>query len=65
VRDIVNNLTFHGIVDSFSENEQISEITLRDVKVYKYEDSSFLYYIPKVFLSRPKNAIFIEVPKLN
>lgn len=65
VRDIANNLTFHGIVDSFSENEQISEITLRDVKVYKYDDSSFLYQMPKVFLSRPKNCIFIEVPILN
>ena len=65
VRDIANNLTFHGIVDSFSENEQISEITLRDVKVYKYDDSSFLYKMPKVFLSSPKNCIFIEVPILN
>jgi hypothetical protein len=62
VRDIVNNLTFYGIVDSFSENEQISEITLRDVTVYRYDDSAFLYEMPKVFLSRPKNSIFIEVP---
>jgi hypothetical protein len=65
VRDIVNNLTFHGTVDSFSENEQISEITLRDVKVYRYSDSAFLYEMPKVFLSRAKNCIFIEVPILN
>jgi F0F1-type ATP synthase assembly protein I len=62
VRDIANNLTFHGEVDSFSENEQISEITLRHVKVYKYDDSAFLYEIPKVFLSREKSSIFIEVP---
>jgi len=62
VRDIANNLTFHGEVDSFSENEQISEITLRHVKVYKYDDSAFLYDMPKVFLSRAKNTIFIEVP---
>jgi len=62
VRDIANNLTFHGEVDSFSENEQISEITLRHVKVYKYDNSAFLYEMPKVFLSREKNAIFIEVP---
>jgi len=62
VRDIANNLTFHGEIDSFSENEQISEITLREVKVYRYDDSAFLYEMPKVFLSRPKNAIFIEVP---
>jgi len=62
VRDIANNLTFYGIVDSFSENEQISEITLRDVTVYRYSDSAFLYEIKRVFLSRPKSAFFIEVP---
>lgn len=62
VRDIANNLSFHGEVDSFSENDQISEITLRYVKVYRYDDSAFLYYMAKVFLSRPKNSIFIEVP---
>lgn len=62
VRDIANNLTFYGIVDSFSENEQINEITLRDVSVYRYDDSAFLYEMPKVFLSRPKSSIFIEVP---
>ena len=61
-RDIANNLTFHGILESFSENEQISELVLRDVKVYKYDDSAFLYAMPKVFLSRAKNTIFIEVP---
>jgi len=65
VRDIANNLTFHGTIDSFSENEQISEITLRNVKVYRYTDSAFLYDMPKVFLSRAKNSIFIEVPILN
>jgi hypothetical protein len=65
VRDIANDLTFHGTIDSFSENDQISEITLRDVKVYRYTDSAFLYEMPKVFLSRAKNAIFIEVPILS
>jgi len=64
VRDIANNLTFYGFVDSFSENDQISEITLSKVTVYRYDDSSFLYEMPKVFLSRPKNAIFIEAPIL-
>lgn len=62
VRDIANNLTFHGEIDSFSENESISEISLRNVKVYRYNDSEYLYDMPKVFLARPKNAIFIEVP---
>lgn len=62
VRDIPNGLTFHGLIDSFSENDTISEISLIDVKVYNYADSSLLYNMPKVFLARPKNAIFIEVP---
>lgn len=65
LKDIANNLTFHGVIDSFSETDSISEISLRDVKVYRYEDSELLYEMPKVFLSRPKDSIFIEVPDTN
>ena len=33
IRDIDANISYQGIVDSFSENEEIKEITLYDVKV--------------------------------
>jgi len=47
-----------NIADKYGEENLYS----RDVTVYRYDDSAFLYEMPKVFLSRPKNAIFIEVP---
>lgn len=65
LRDIGNDLTFHGAIDSFSQNDEICEITLKDVKVYRYNDSAFLYAMPMIFLSRPKDAILIEVPILH
>lgn len=64
VRDVEYDKTFHGIIDSFSETEDICELSLRNVKVYEYETSTFLYDMEIVFISRPKNTIFIEVPQI-
>src|SRR5688572_14144137 len=36
-RDLKSNLTYHGLVESFSENEEIREILLRNVRVYYNE----------------------------
>lgn len=44
VRDI-NNLTYHGLIDSYSENDEIKEIVLVDVVVYDYETSKELYLL--------------------
>jgi len=62
VRDIKNNITYHGIIDAFSETSEFKELVLRDVKVYSYDKSKFMYTIEKVYLSRPKDDIIIEVP---
>lgn len=62
VRDVEYDKTFHGIIDSFSETQEICELSLRNVKVYEYQTSTYLYDMPIVFISRPKNTIFIEVP---
>lgn len=42
VRDIPNNLTYHGKIDSFSENDNSKEILLYNVKVYEYQTSTLL-----------------------
>jgi hypothetical protein len=62
IRDIKNNLTYEGLRVSFSESENIREIVLRDVKVYKYENSAFLYEIPELYLSFPIGELLIEKP---
>ncbi|MEP3229365.1 MAG: hypothetical protein ABJN84_01335 [Flavobacteriaceae bacterium] len=51
LRDIKNQLTYHGWVKSFSETENISEIRLCDVAVYNYSDSELLYEVEEVYLS--------------
>jgi hypothetical protein len=63
LRDIKNQLTYHGWVKSFSENDNISEILLSDVAVYNYSDSEFLYEVPEIYLSLNKQEIIIEIAK--
>lgn len=64
VRDISNNLTYKGLVASFAETDQIQELVLLDVTVYRYEDSEELYDIPSIYLSKPIGSFIIEdIPK--
>ena len=66
IRDIKNNLTYHGIVHTFSEDDFKKEITLRDVTVYSYQDSELLYSVPYVYLSKSQNDDFIiEIPDIS
>ncbi len=57
VRDIENNLTYQGQIESFSENDKIQEITLRNVSIYRYEDSLFLNKAPHVYLPVFKDEV--------
>lgn len=65
VRDIENRLTYHGLVNSFSENDVTNEIVLIDVIVYDYETSTELYRLDKIYLSRSRNNLIIELPFKN
>lgn len=65
IRDIENNLTYHGIINSFSENDHIKEIVLIDVVVYEYEFSKELYSLDKIYLSKAKENLIIELPYKN
>lgn len=60
VRDIKNNLTYHGWVKSFSESENVSEIRLCEVIVYTYINCEKIYEVPEVYLSFNKYDIIIE-----
>lgn len=62
IRDIENNLTYQGIIDSYSENENSKEILLSNVTVYKYSTSEKLYDMERVYISKPINSIIIEIP---
>ncbi len=64
LRDIKNNLTYHGWVKSFSENATLSEIKLAEVSVYSYEESESLYEVDEIYLSLDKANIIIEKAKI-
>jgi len=63
IRDIDENICYQGIIDSFSETDEIKEITLYDVKVYGYDDGKLYYEVANLYLARPKDKLTIEVPQ--
>jgi len=64
VRDIENNLTYQGRVNSYSENDRMQELVLYEVTVFRYEDSAQLYSIPAVYLTKENGKFIIEsIPK--
>lgn len=60
IRDLENHLTYQGKIVSYSENEKIQEIVLSDVTVFAYEDSSELYSLPSIYLSKEAGKFIIE-----
>jgi len=63
VRDIPNNLTYFGYIESYSETENFKEIVLGNVSVYDYPDSNLLYDLEKAYLCFPANNIVFELAK--
>lgn len=61
-RDFDNRLTYHGIIESFSETETHKELILRTVKVYDFDTAELLYEADKVYLCRELGRFTIEVP---
>ena len=64
VLDKEKELTYMGEVVSFSECDSIQEIVLKNVSVFTYEDSKFLYKLSLVYLSKAVGSFVIEVPDI-
>ena len=62
VRDTENNLTYHGLVDSFSEDDSIQEILLYNVAVYSTDDSEKIDELQRVYICKQKGILTIELP---
>ena len=60
VRDISNNITYQGRVLSYSENDDIQELVLSEVTIFRYDDSTELYSVPTIYLSKPIGTFIIE-----
>ena len=63
VRDIPNDLSYRGLVRSFSETKEIQELVLTDVTVFNYNESDELYKVDSIYLTKPIGAFIIEAPE--
>ena len=62
VRDPAAGFSYMGAVRTFSETKEVQEIALTDVTVYAYEDSTELYKLNSIYLSKPLGTFTIESP---
>jgi len=66
VRDLDQNLTYHGFIQAFSESDFERELVLTNVDIYRLSDSTLLYNTDAMFISKPKNSSWqIETPNFN
>jgi hypothetical protein len=62
VRDPSAGLSYRGAIRSFSETKNVQEIVMTSVTVYDYADSSELYRLDSIYLSKPLGSFIIEAP---
>ena len=60
VRDIDKNLTYQGRVVSYSEADTMQELVMSEVTVFRYDDSSELYSVPTIYLTKSNGNFVIE-----
>lgn len=62
VVDVNSNRIYEGYRESFSDLRGCREVLLRAVKVYRLQDSAFLYDLDSIYLSSVSSALTIEQP---
>jgi hypothetical protein len=58
---LIGLTSLEGRAGWHSESEHVPELVLKDVTIYRYEDSARLYSVPTVYLSREIGKLVIEV----
>ena len=53
-------MTYQGRIDSYAENENMQELVMHSVTVFRYEDSEELYSVPSVYLTKNAGKFIIE-----
>jgi hypothetical protein len=62
IRHTSIGLTYEGWVKNFSEDDNLHEIVLGDVKIYSTVDSTLLYELSSIYLVAPRGTFVIEIP---
>ncbi|OLF59864.1 hypothetical protein BTN33_08770 [Aeromonas veronii] len=60
VRDRENDFTYQGRIVSHSDKNDLQEIVLSEVSVYRYSDSAYCYDVPTMYISRERGKLIIE-----
>jgi len=62
IRDNNRKAIYQGIIESYAENEKIAEIIMKQVKVFDYDNANFLFNLERIYISKLKEDLIIEVP---
>lgn len=62
VRDHKLDLLYFGWILAYSDSEKERELLLKDVRVYKNSTNDFLYEVSRMYISRERFDLTIEVP---
>ena len=54
------DLMYEGTVESFSENDDIQEIVLENVRIFRNHDSELLEILPSIYISKPAGEFLLE-----
>ncbi|MBC6400206.1 MAG: hypothetical protein GDA51_10075 [Ekhidna sp.] len=65
LRDMKTGLTYHGLVESFSEDDKNKELVLSKVTVSDSETGEKLYELNKIYFEKSEENIIIELPYKN
>lgn len=66
IKDFQNKLQYSGFIERYDDNDNIAEVLLKYVSVYKYseakiiENKDLIYQVDEVYLSMNKENIIIE-----
>lgn len=60
IRDREHDVMYDGWIAAFSDTSEVSELFLRDVKVYRNSTGDMLYETPAVYIPRKRDAITVE-----
>jgi hypothetical protein len=65
IRDHKLNLVYYGSIRAYSDFDQDVELILEDISVFRNEGEpeNALYETPRMYISRNRNELSIEIPK--
>lgn len=64
VRDKDQDVTYEGLLQYYNETDNLRELVLSDVKVFRSSDSEFISEVPYIYLTFSPDRFIIELPNV-